>query len=77
MKTLLFRTFTFVLLSAPFATGSYQSLVGYRWYDNKQVPVAYPFGFGLSYAQFVYGDIEVQPTTEGSDVRFVLNIKAT
>lgn len=49
-----------------------ESLVGYRWYDNKQVPVAYPFGFGLSYAQFVYGDIEVQPTTEGFDVRFVL-----
>ncbi len=49
-----------------------QDLVGYRWYDGKQVPVAYPFGFGLSYAQFQYSDLEVLPTAEGFDVRFVL-----
>ena len=49
-----------------------ESLVGYRWYDNKQAPVAYPFGFGLSYAQFVYGNLDVQPTSEGFDVKFVL-----
>jgi beta-glucosidase len=49
-----------------------ESLVGYRWYDSKQVPVAYPFGFGLSYATFQYGALEVLPTTEGFNVRFVL-----
>ena len=49
-----------------------ESLVGYRWYDCKQVPVAYPFGFGLSYATFQYSDLEVQPTAEGFNVRFVL-----
>ena len=49
-----------------------ESLVGYRWYDNKQAPVAYPFGFGLSYAQFVYSNLDVQPTSEGFDVKFVL-----
>lgn len=49
-----------------------ESLVGYRWYDRKQVPVAYPFGFGLSYAQFVYSNLEVQPTSEGFDVKFDL-----
>lgn len=49
-----------------------ESLVGYRWYDNKQAPVAYPFGFGLSYAQFVYSNLDVQPTPEGFDVKFVL-----
>ena len=48
------------------------SLVGYRWYDRKQAPVAYPFGFGLSYAQFVYSNLEVQPTSEGFDVKFDL-----
>ena len=50
-----------------------ESLVGYRWYDCKQVPVAYPFGFGLSYATFQYSDLEVQPTAEGFNVRFALS----
>jgi beta-glucosidase len=50
-----------------------ESLVGYRWYDCKLVSVAYPFGFGLSYATFEYSDLTVQPTAEGFNVQFVLN----
>ena len=49
-----------------------ESLVGYRWYDCKEVPVAYPFGFGLSYAKFEYSNLEIKPTAEGFDVRFIL-----
>ena len=56
----------------PVANYSEESLVGYRWYDTKNVAVAYPFGFGLSYATFQYGKLRVTPTAAGFDVSFTL-----
>ena len=34
--------------------------VGYRYYDTYGVPVAFPFGHGLSYAFFAYGGLKIE-----------------
>ncbi|MBO5067000.1 MAG: glycoside hydrolase family 3 C-terminal domain-containing protein [Clostridia bacterium] len=36
--------------------------VGYRYYDEYDKPVQFPFGHGLSYANFVYSDLSIEKT---------------
>ncbi|MFZ2338232.1 MAG: glycoside hydrolase family 3 C-terminal domain-containing protein [Bacteroidales bacterium] len=40
-----------------------ESLVGYRWFDTKNVPVMYPFGHGITYARFEYSNLKTDKKT--------------
>ena len=46
---------------------SEESLVGYRWFDTKNKPVMYPFGYGLSYTEFAYADLNAKQESYGAD----------
>ena len=51
-------------------------LVGYKWYERKDINPLYPFGHGLSYTSFQYKDLSISKEDSG-DVSCSLVIKNT
>jgi beta-glucosidase len=55
-------------------------LVGYRWFDAKNIEPQFPFGFGLSYTTFEYSNLKLVKTddaTNGTIVTAQFEIKNT
>lgn len=51
--------------------------VGYRYYDKKNMPVMFPFGYGLSYTEFEYHDMRLSSGsfTEGEEITVTATVK--
>jgi beta-glucosidase len=52
-------------------------LVGYRWFDTKNVEPLYHFGHGLSYSKFIYSDLKTDKKTYQSNgvIKISLRLK--
>ncbi|GAA5206190.1 glycoside hydrolase family 3 C-terminal domain-containing protein [Microbacterium kyungheense] len=50
--------------------------VGYRWYDARRLEVTFPFGHGLSYTTFAYGDAAASVSPSG-DVEVTVAVTNT
>jgi beta-glucosidase len=53
--------------------------IGYRWYETKKILPLYPFGFGLSYTKFAFGDLKLSSAKidKGENLTVEITVKNT
>jgi beta-glucosidase len=51
--------------------------IGYRYYDAKKIPVQFPFGHGLSYTSFAYGEPKLSKESIKADETLTVSIDVT
>jgi beta-glucosidase len=54
------------------ATYSEELLVGYRWYQQRGIKPAFPFGHGLGYTSFEFDDLRTEVTMTGIGLTFTV-----
>ncbi len=59
--------------TAPDALYSEGLLVGYRWFDTRDIKPLFAFGHGLSYTSFEYSDTEIKVGKKAIRVSFVVS----
>ena len=52
-------------------------LMGYRWYDERRIEPAFPFGFGLSYTRFAFRGLRVKAARHGIGARVSVEVVNT
>lgn len=52
-------------------------LVGYRWYDTKNIEPLFPFGFGLSYTSFTISDAQLSSSKITKEETIKVSVKVS
>lgn len=51
--------------------------VGYRYYDTKEMPVRFPFGYGLSYTDYEYHDMKLSAKQIKDTDKLTVSVQVT